>query len=150
MIKVNSAALPASLIESEMFGREKGAYTGALTRSIGRFEAAHGSTIFLDEISDLPLEIQVKLLRVLQEGKFERLGSTKTMESDVRVITATNQNLSEAVKKGIFRNDLYYRLNVFPIVVPPLRERRDDIPFCSSFKLWHEYCYLMIHSDISR
>jgi formate hydrogenlyase transcriptional activator len=128
MIKVNCAALPASLIESEMFGREKGAYTGALTRRIGRFEAAHGSTIFLDEISDLPLEIQVKLLRVLQEGKFERLGSTKTMESDVRVITATNQNLSEAVKKGIFRNDLYYRLNVFPIVVPPLRERRDDIP----------------------
>ena len=128
LIKVNCAALPASLIESEMFGREKGAYTGALTRQIGRFEAAHKSTIFLDEIGDLPPDIQVKLLRVLQEGKFERLGSTKTIEADVRIIAATNKNLSEAVRKGTFRNDLYYRLHVFPIVVPPLRERRDDIP----------------------
>ncbi len=128
LIKVNCSALPASLIESEMFGREKGAYTGALTRQIGRFEAAHKSTIFLDEIGDLPPDIQVKLLRVLQEGKFERLGSTKTIEADVRIIAATNKNLSEAVRKGTFRNDLYYRLHVFPIVVPPLRERRDDIP----------------------
>jgi len=128
LIKVNCSALPASLIESEMFGREKGAYTGALTRQIGRFEAAHKSTIFLDEIGDLPPDIQVKLLRVLQEGKFERLGSTKTIEADVRIITATNKNLFEAVRKGTFRNDLYYRLHVFPIVVPPLRERRDDIP----------------------
>ena len=128
LIKVNCSALPASLIESEMFGREKGAYTGALTRQIGRFEAAHKSTIFLDEIGDLPPDIQVKLLRVLQEGKFERLGSIKTIEADVRIIAATNKNLSEAVRKGTFRNDLYYRLHVFPIVVPPLRERRDDIP----------------------
>ena len=128
LIKVNCSALPASLIESEMFGREKGAYTGALTRQMGRFEAADKSTIFLDEIGDLPPDIQVKLLRVLQEGKFERLGSTNTIEADVRIIAATNKNLPEAVRKGTFRNDLYYRLHVFPIVVPPLRERRDDIP----------------------
>jgi DNA-binding NtrC family response regulator len=133
MIKVNCAALPAPLIESELFGREKGAYTGALTRQSGRFEVAHESTIFLDEIGDLPSEIQVKLLRVLQEGKFERLGSTKTTESNARIIAATNRNLPEAVKNGTFRNDLYYRLNVFPIAVPPLRERRDDIPLLTWF-----------------
>jgi formate hydrogenlyase transcriptional activator len=128
MIKVNCAALPTSLIESELFGHEKGAYTGALTKQIGRFEAANGSTIFLDEIGDLPMEIQVKLLRVLQDGGFEHLGSTKTISADVRIVAATNRNLATLVKEGKFRKDLYYRLNVFPIVIPPLRERRGDIP----------------------
>jgi formate hydrogenlyase transcriptional activator len=128
MVKVNCAALPATLIESELFGREKGAFTGALSRQIGRFEAADGSTIFLDEIGDLPLELQTKLLRVLQEGQFERLGQTDTTTVDVRVIAAANQDLAAAVKMGRFRRDLYYRLNVFPITVPPLRSRRDDIP----------------------
>lgn len=127
MVKVNCAALPATLIESELFGREKGAFTGALTRRIGRFEAAHKSTIFLDEIGDLPMELQAKLLRVLQEGQFERLGSTKTITVDVRVIAATNRNLEKMVREGTFRKDLFYRLNVFPITVPPLRERREDI-----------------------
>jgi PAS domain S-box-containing protein len=128
MVKVNCAALPATLIESELFGREKGAYTGALTRQIGRFEAAHGSTIFLDEIGELPLELQAKLLRVLQEGQLERLGSTQTLTVNVRVVAATNRDLAQAVKEGKFREDLYYRLNVFPISVPPLRDRREDIP----------------------
>ncbi len=128
MVKVNCASLPSSLIESELFGREKGAYTGALTSQIGRFELASSATIFLDEISELSLELQAKLLRVLQEGEFERLGSPKTIKVDVRVIVATNRNLLDEVKKGKFREDLYYRLNVFPIVVPPLRERREDIP----------------------
>jgi PAS domain S-box-containing protein len=128
MIKVNCAALPPTLIESELFGREKGAYTGALTKQKGRFEVADGSTIFLDEISELPLELQSKLLRVLQEGHFERLGSSKTIAVNVRIIAATNQNLSQAVQEGRFREDLYYRLNVFPITVPPLRERQEDIP----------------------
>lgn len=128
MIKVNCAALPAALIEAELFGREKGAYTGAVTRQIGRFEAANGSTIFLDEIGDLPLELQAKLLRVIQEGQFERLGNPHPVEVDVRVIAATNRNLALAVKEGRFREDLYYRLNVFPISVPPLRDRREDIP----------------------
>jgi formate hydrogenlyase transcriptional activator len=128
MVKVNCASLPSALVESELFGREKGAYTGALTRQIGRFELADGSTIFLDEIAEISLELQSKLLRVLQEGQFERLGSPKTIQVRVRVIAATNRNLEEEVIKGNFRNDLYYRLNVFPIVVPPLRERLDDIP----------------------
>lgn len=128
MVKVNCAALPATLIESELFGREKGAYTGALTKQIGRFEAAHGSTIFLDEIGELPLELQSKLLRVLQEGQFERLGSNQTITVNVRVIAATNRDLAQGVKEGKFREDLYYRLNVFPIAVPPLRDRREDIP----------------------
>ena len=128
MIKLNCAALPATLIEAELFGREKGAYTGAAARHIGRFEAANGSTIFLDEIGELPLELQSKLLRVLQEGQFERLGSTKPIDIDVRVIAATNRELAREVKEGRFREDLYYRLNVFPISVPPLRERKEDIP----------------------
>ena len=128
MITVNCAALPATLIESEIFGREKGAYTGALTRQIGRFEVADGSTIFLDEISELPLELQAKLLRVLQEGEFERLGSPKTVKVDVRVIAATNRDLAKEVSENRFREDLYYRINVFPITVPPLRDRREDIP----------------------
>ncbi|HEX3035965.1 MAG TPA: sigma 54-interacting transcriptional regulator [Thermodesulfobacteriota bacterium] len=128
LIKVNCAALPSTLIEAELFGREKGAYTGALTKQIGRFEMANGSTIFLDEISELSLELQSKLLRVLQEGEFERLGSPQTIKVDVRVIAATNRDLSKAMEEGNFREDLYYRLNVFPIHIPPLRERKEDIP----------------------
>ncbi|BCS52901.1 sigma-54-dependent Fis family transcriptional regulator [Geobacter sp. SVR] len=128
MVKVNCASLPTALVESELFGREKGAYTGALTRQAGRFESADGGTIFLDEIAEMSLELQAKLLRVLQEGQFERLGSTKTMQVDVRVIAATNRNLAEEVKRGNFREDLYYRLNVFQIHMPPLRERLEDIP----------------------
>jgi transcriptional regulator with GAF, ATPase, and Fis domain len=128
LVTVNCAALPPTLIESELFGREKGAYTGALSRQAGRFEIADGSTIFLDEIGDLPHEIQVKLLRVLETSQFERLGSSKTLTVDVRVIAATNRDLEAAVEEGRFREDLFYRLNVFPITVPPLRERREDIP----------------------
>ena len=128
MIKLNCAALPATLIEAELFGREKGAYTGATTRQIGRFEAADGSTIFLDEIGELPLELQSKLLRVLQEGQFERLGSNDPVTVDVRVIAATNRDLAQLVKDGRFRRDLFYRLNVFPISLPPLRDRKEDIP----------------------
>ncbi len=128
MVTVNCAAIPATLIESELFGREKGAYTGALTRQAGRFELASGSTIFLDEISELPPEVQAKLLRVLQEKEIERLGSHKPVKVDIRIIAATNRDLEKLVREGRFRQDLYYRLNVFPIKVPPLRERREDIP----------------------
>ena len=131
MIKVNCAALPASLIESELFGREKGAFTGALARQPGRFEIADGSTIFLDEVGELPLELQPKLLRVLQEGEFERLGGSKTIKVDARVIAATNRRLEQAVRDGKFRQDLFYRLDVFPIEVPPLRDRQEDIPLLS-------------------
>lgn len=127
MIQLNCAALPSTLIEAELFGSEKGAYTGAATRRIGRFEAANGSTIFLDEIGELPLELQSKLLRVLQEGQLERLGSHDAVHVDVRVIAATNRDLANEVKNGRFREDLFYRLNVFPVLVPPLRERREDI-----------------------
>ena len=128
MVKVNCAALPASLIEAELFGREKGAYTGALARQMGRFELADGSTLFLDEIGELPLELQTKLLRVLQDGRFERVGGTRTIQVKVRLISATNRDLARAVAAGAFREDLYYRLNVFPVEVPPLRERQEDIP----------------------
>jgi len=127
MVMVNCAALPATLVESELFGREKGAYTGALSRQVGRFEIADGSTIFLDEIGELPMELQVKLLRVLQEGQFERLGSSKTISIDVRVITSTNRDLEKAIQEGKFREDLYYRLNVYPIRIPPLREHPEDV-----------------------
>ncbi len=128
LVKVNCAALAASLIESELFGHEKGAFTGAVGRKIGRFELADGATLFLDEIGELPPELQVKLLRVIQEGEFERLGSTRTIKVDVRLIAATNRNLWEEVQQGRFREDLFYRLNVFPVTVPPLRRRVEDIP----------------------
>ncbi|PKN69182.1 MAG: Fis family transcriptional regulator [Deltaproteobacteria bacterium HGW-Deltaproteobacteria-12] len=127
LVTVNTASLPPTLIESELFGREKGAYTGAATRQIGRFELANGSSLFLDEIGELAPELQVKLLRVLQEGRFERLGSPKSIQSNVRIIAATNRDLEEAVQQGKFREDLYYRLAVFPIHIPPLRERTEDI-----------------------
>lgn len=128
LVKINVAALSASLIESELFGHEKGAFTGASIRKIGRFELADGATLFLDEIGELPSELQAKLLRVIQEGEFERLGSAKTIKVDVRIIAATNRNIKAEIEKGSFREDLWYRLNVFPITVPPLRQRREDIP----------------------
>ncbi|HTL59897.1 MAG TPA: sigma 54-interacting transcriptional regulator [Candidatus Limnocylindrales bacterium] len=128
MVLVNCAALPSALVESELFGRERGAYTGALTSQVGRFELANGSTIFLDEVGELSLEVQAKLLRVLQQGEYQRLGSPKTHKVDVRVMAATNRDLAAEVRKGRFREDLYYRLNVFPIAIPPLRERIDDLP----------------------
>jgi formate hydrogenlyase transcriptional activator len=128
LVTVNCASLPPTLIESELFGREQGAYTGALTRMIGRFEIADGSTLFLDEIGELPLDLQSKLLRVLEDGTFERLGSTKPLHVNVRIIAATNRDIEQGVKDGKFRQDLFYRLNVFPIVIPPLRKRPEDIP----------------------
>ena len=133
LIKVNCAALPAGLVESELFGHEKGAFTGALQRKIGRFELAHGGTIFLDEIGDIPPETQVKLLRVLQEHEFQRVGGTETIQVNVRVIAATNRDLGAAVAHQTFRADLFYRLNVFPIAIPPLRERREDIPLLAQY-----------------
>jgi DNA-binding NtrC family response regulator len=127
LVTVNCAALPTALVESELFGRERGAYTGALTRQAGRFEIADGSTLFLDEVGELPVELQAKLLRVLEDGEFQRLGSARTIKVDVRVIAATNRDLARDVRARRFREDLFYRLNVFPIQVPPLRERRQDI-----------------------
>jgi transcriptional regulator with GAF, ATPase, and Fis domain len=127
-ITVNCAALPVQLIESELFGHEKGSFTGALEKRIGKFEVADGGTIFLDEIGELPLEVQAKLLRVLQEKEFERLGGKSTVRSDVRIVAATNRDLEKEVEQGKFRPDLFFRINVFPILVPPLRERKEDIP----------------------
>ena len=133
LVKVNCAALPSNLIESELFGHERGAFTSAHARHLGRFEIANGATLFLDEIGELPLELQPKLLRVIQDGEFERLGNSGTIKVDVRLIAATNRNLEEEVRKGRFREDLWYRLNIFPITVPPLRERMEDIALLVDF-----------------
>jgi chemotaxis protein methyltransferase CheR len=133
LVKMNCAALPSNLIESELFGHEKGAFTGAQSRRLGRFEVADRATLFLDEIGELPLELQPKLLRVIEDGEFERLGSSETRKVDVRIIAATNRNLQAEVKKGAFREDLWYRLNIFPITMPPLRDRMEDIPLLVNF-----------------
>ncbi|MBE0582948.1 MAG: sigma 54-interacting transcriptional regulator, partial [Desulfofustis sp.] len=133
LVKVNCAALPANLIESELFGHEKGAFTGAQSKHLGRFEIADGATLFLDEIGELPFDLQAKLLRVVQDGEFERLGGSRTIKVDVRLIAATNRDLEEEVRTGNFREDLWYRLNIFPITMPPLRERSDDIPLLVEF-----------------
>ena len=128
MIRVNCGAVPRDLFESEFFGHVKGAFTGALQDRVGRFELANGGTLFLDEVGEIPIELQAKLLRAIQEGEYERVGGNKTLKTDIRLIAATNRNLAEEVREGKFREDLYYRLNVFPITLPPLRERKSDIP----------------------
>jgi chemotaxis protein methyltransferase CheR len=137
LIKVNCASLTPNLIENELFGHEKGAFSGAGRRHIGRFELAHGATLFLDEIGELPLELQPKLLRALQDGEFERLGSSRSHKVDVRIIAATNRNLEKLVAEGLFRSDLWYRLNTFPIVIPPLRDRLEDIPLLATHFIMH-------------
>jgi transcriptional regulator with GAF, ATPase, and Fis domain len=133
MIKVNCGAIPSGLVESELFGHEKGAFTGAVAQKKGKFELAQHGTIFLDEIGDLPHDIQVKLLRVLQEQEFERVGGSQTIKVDVRVIAATNRDLQAEVKRGAFRSDLFFRLDIFPIRIPPLRARKEDIPLLTNF-----------------
>ncbi len=133
LVKINCAALPSNLIESELFGHEKGAFTSASVKQLGRFEVANGTTFFLDEIGELPLELQSKLLRVIQDGEFERLGSSRTIKVDVRIVAATNRNLEQEVRDGRFREDLWYRLSVFPITTPPLRDRLEDIPMLVDF-----------------
>jgi len=142
-VRVNCGALNESLLESELFGHVKGAFTGAVDNKIGRFEAAHGGTIFLDEIASMSPKLQVKLLRVLQEGEFERVGDSRTIRVDTRVVAATNQFLEDEIEAGRFRDDLYYRLNVVPIYLPPLRERREDIPALARF-------FLEMHSELNR
>jgi len=133
LIKLNCAALPSGLVESELFGHEKGAFSGAISRRVGRFELAHGGTIFLDEIGEVPIDVQVKLLRVLQEREFERVGGAEPIKVDVRVIAATNRDLVKLIRAGKFREDLFYRLNVFPIALPPLRDREGDVPLLVHF-----------------
>jgi transcriptional regulator with GAF, ATPase, and Fis domain len=132
MVRVNCAAVPRDLFESEFFGHIKGAFTGALRDRVGRFELAHGGTLFLDEVSEIPIELQSKLLRAIQEGEYERVGSDKTLKTDVRLIAATNRNLADDIRKGKFREDLYYRLHVFPIELAPLRDRKSDIPLLAA------------------
>jgi formate hydrogenlyase transcriptional activator len=142
LVTLNCAAIPLGLLESELFGHEKDAFTGALTQRIGRFELANGGTLFLDEIGDLPRELQPKFLRVLQEHAFERLGSSRTLRTNVRLVAATHRDLLAMVQQHTFREDLYYRLNIFPITVPPLRERRDDIPLLV-YHFAHQYAHTM-------